>query len=113
MDVNSDLLPVGIRQILAGLEFPAHRWQIIAQAQYYGAGADFLLALDRLPARIYPSLEEVISYLVGRHDQSASPRDRQPARRGPWPPGAVAAPRRPGVRASRPQPTPPAPVPVG
>jgi hypothetical protein len=64
MDVTADLLSVGARQILAGLVFPAHRWQVIAQAQYYGAGADFLLALDRLPTRTYSNIGEVLTQLT-------------------------------------------------
>jgi hypothetical protein len=63
MDTPPDLLSVGIPQILAGLTFPAPRWQVIAQAQYYGAGSDFMLALDRLPTRTYVSASDVVGEL--------------------------------------------------
>jgi hypothetical protein len=63
MDTAPDLLSVGIPQILAELAFPAPRWQVIAQAQYYGAGSDFMLALDRLPTRTYVSASDVVGEL--------------------------------------------------
>jgi Protein of unknown function (DUF2795) len=107
MDVTADLLSVGARQILAGLVFPAHRWQVIAQAQYYGAGADFLLALDRLPTRSYSNIGEVLSQLAG---------GSRPVR----PPGPLQRPVTVADRAKRTHPMPrpaltrgPVPVPVG
>jgi len=63
MNVDPDLMSVGIRQVLAGLAFPAHRWQVIAQAHYYGAGSAYTVALGQLPARIYYSVAEVAAQL--------------------------------------------------
>jgi len=63
MNVDPDLMAVGIRQVLAGLAFPAHRWQVIAQAHYYGAGSAYTVALGQLPARIYHSVAEVAAQL--------------------------------------------------
>jgi hypothetical protein len=63
MNVDPDQMSVGIRQILAGLAFPAHRWQVIAQAQYYGAGSAYMVALGQLPPRIYHSVAEVTAHL--------------------------------------------------
>jgi hypothetical protein len=56
---NVDHMSIGILQVLAGLEFPAQRWQVIAQAQYYGAGTAYTGELTRLPVRTYQSLREV------------------------------------------------------
>jgi hypothetical protein len=56
---NVDHMSIGILQVLNGLEFPAERWQVIAQAQYYGAGTAYTGELTRLPVRTYQSLREV------------------------------------------------------
>jgi hypothetical protein len=81
MDITADLLSVGARQVLAGLIFPAHRWQVIAQAQYYGAGADFLRALDRLPTRSYRNIGEVLAQLAEFASENRPARLSGPPRR--------------------------------
>jgi hypothetical protein len=64
-----DPMALGIQQVLAGLDFPAERWQVIAQAQYYGAGPAYTTELAQLPARTYQSLREVAVelYRLRRH----------------------------------------------
>jgi|SRR5882757_7372033 len=69
MNVDPDLMSLGIRQVLAGLPFPAHRWQVIAQAHYYGAGSSYTVALGQLPARIYYSVAEVAAQLKAPSQQ--------------------------------------------
>lgn len=46
-------------QVLSDLEFPACRWQLIAEAVAYGADNVTLAKLHRLPPRRYVSCEEV------------------------------------------------------
>lgn len=80
MNVDPDQMSVGIRQVLAGLAFPAHRWQVIAQAQYYGAGSAYMVALGQLPPRIYHSVAELTAQL---HTPPQPP--RRPRRPRPMP----------------------------
>ena len=46
-----------LRHVLAGLSFPARRWEVIVEAEHYGADARFesfaalLWALERAQAR--------------------------------------------------------------
>lgn len=61
-----DLDIAGIRDVLDGLEFPASRWQLIAQAQYYGAHSACTGELSRLPTREYRSLSDVAEHVVAR-----------------------------------------------
>lgn len=63
-EVNLDT--AGIRDVLNGLEFPARRWQLIAQAQYYGAHSACTSELSRLPAREYRSLGDVTAHVVAQ-----------------------------------------------
>ena len=64
MSVDRTLLARGVPHVLDGLVFPARRWQLIAQAQHYGATCDYTLALSRLPPRIYLGVEDVASQIV-------------------------------------------------
>lgn len=57
----------GIRDVLDGLRFPAMRWELIAQAQYYGAHSACTRELSLLPAREYTSLGDVASQVAARH----------------------------------------------
>lgn len=61
--INLDLGTQGIRTVLGGLHFPAPRWLIIAQAQYWGADHLFLNELVRLPEGTYTSLAAVSAAL--------------------------------------------------
>lgn len=60
-------LALGIQQVLVGLVFPAQRWQLIAQAQYYGAGPAYTTELAQLPEQTYQSLREVAVELARLH----------------------------------------------
>ena len=49
-----------IAQVLDGLSFPAARWQVIAQADHYGADAVTRAQLVALPVRTYADLGAVL-----------------------------------------------------
>lgn len=53
-----------VANALAGLRFPAMRWQLIAEADYYGADALTRDELTELPIQSYPDLAAVISTLA-------------------------------------------------
>lgn len=61
--INVDLNAIGIREVLAGLSFPARRWEIIAEAHYYGADAGCVAELARLPVGVYPNVAAVAGEL--------------------------------------------------
>jgi hypothetical protein len=46
--------------VLAGLAFPARTWQLVVQADYYGADSITRAELGRLPAGEYPNLPAVL-----------------------------------------------------
>ena len=72
MQNTIDPLALAIQQILVGLTFPAQRWQLIAQAHYYGAGPAYTTELAHLPERTYQSMREVVAELSRvRHRQLA------------------------------------------
>jgi hypothetical protein len=52
-----------IGQVLAGLSFPAARWQVLAQADHYGADSVSRAQLSTLPVHNYPDLAEVLAAL--------------------------------------------------
>jgi hypothetical protein len=54
-----------VRQVLHGLTYPAERWQIITQAELYGADADTRTRLQSLPSRRYRSSTDVTAELDG------------------------------------------------
>ncbi|MGQ0482051.1 MAG: DUF2795 domain-containing protein [Pseudonocardia sp.] len=57
---------VGIREVLAGLSFPAPRWAIVAHAQHWGASAGCIAELIQLPVRDYRDLRDVAGALGAR-----------------------------------------------
>jgi uncharacterized protein DUF2795 len=65
-NVGVDLNGSGLREVLAGLRFPAQRWQVIAEAQHWGATSAFLDELITLPAREYRDLRDVATALLDR-----------------------------------------------
>ncbi len=64
--ISIDLNTVGIREVLAGLPFPAPRWEIVAHAQHWGAAAGCVTELMQLPARDYRDLRDVVGALRAR-----------------------------------------------
>lgn len=76
-----------VRQVLAGLPFPAEKWQLITYAEEYGADATTRGDLWALPVGSYPDLSAVLASL----GLAAATVD--PARRGyrAAPPAAAAA----------------------
>ncbi|MBO0875541.1 MAG: DUF2795 domain-containing protein [Pseudonocardia sp.] len=63
---EAELDKAGLRDVLEGLNFPARRWQLIAQAQYCGAHSACTRELSRLPAREYASLGNVAAYVMAQ-----------------------------------------------
>ena len=51
-----------LRFVLDGLDFPAERWQILTQADIYGADSVTVQRLRRLPSRVdsYRDLGDVL-----------------------------------------------------
>ena len=66
MDVQRERI---VRQVLQGLRYPAEKWQIVTQAELYGADAETKLELHALPARRYRDTTEVTAAL----DHTAPP----------------------------------------
>ena len=52
-----------IGQVLVGLSFPAARWQVLAEADHYGADSVSRAQLSTLPIGTYPDLAEVLAAL--------------------------------------------------
>jgi hypothetical protein len=52
-----------IATVLAGIRFPALAWQLVAQADYYGADAQTRAELAALPAGQYPNMPAVLAKL--------------------------------------------------
>lgn len=70
----------GLLQVLAGLVFPAQRWQVVIHAEYYGADLHTRTLLDVLPDGSYANLAAVSAALTTAVRGSA-------IRRGGDPPG--------------------------
>jgi hypothetical protein len=81
-----------VASTLAGLRFPAMRWQLIAEADYYGADAITRDELAGLPAQLYQDLATVTAALAAvrlrRVDSQIPKRRRAPLRR--WAAGHAA-----------------------
>ena len=60
--MNSQLEQV-VRQVLRGLTYPAERWQVITQAELYGADIETTSRLHDLPMRRYRSTSDVTKAL--------------------------------------------------
>jgi hypothetical protein len=54
-----------VRQVLHGLCYPAEKWQILTQADLYGADSATRAALQGLPARVYGSPSDIALALTG------------------------------------------------
>jgi hypothetical protein len=52
-----------VGQVLQDLSYPAEKWQILTQAELYGAGVDLRAELHDLPAGAYTSAAEVAAAL--------------------------------------------------
>jgi hypothetical protein len=79
---RADMDAVRLSRVLAGLRFPAHTWQLIAQADYYGADWRTRAELSQLPDAEYPNLAAVLA-AVARQRPRSTP--GAPDRGGSWP----------------------------
>jgi hypothetical protein len=69
-----------LAQVLAGLEFPAAKWQIVIHAEHYGADAASRGQLWTLVPQTYPDLASVFAAL-GITDPGGRVRRRPPRAR--------------------------------
>ncbi|HTK64499.1 MAG TPA: DUF2795 domain-containing protein [Pseudonocardia sp.] len=85
----------GLRAVLAELSFPAPVWVLVAQAHSWGADAESVDMLSRLPTKDYQGVDDVLDAL-GRPRPAKRPRppERPPV---PPPPAASPGPARPGA----------------
>lgn len=60
---NSRAVAARLGQVLAGLAFPAAKWQLIMYAEDYGADAESRVELWSLPAGSYADLHTVFAAL--------------------------------------------------
>jgi hypothetical protein len=67
-----------VRQVFDDLPFPAHRWQLIAQAAVYGADSVTMAKLHRLPPRRYADPEEVTAAIIATQHARPRPRHYRP-----------------------------------
>jgi hypothetical protein len=61
-----------VRQVLHGLRFPAEKWQIVTQAEIYGADATTRDLFHQLPMREYQSWTEVAATLTKNAESSGT-----------------------------------------
>jgi hypothetical protein len=64
--------PARIADVLAGVPYPARTWQLLAQADHYGADRHTHIELSRLPQGTYRDLDAVLNMLQDVH--SSRPR---------------------------------------
>jgi hypothetical protein len=81
--INLDINAVGIREVFAGMRFPAPRWRVIAQASHWGAGCECTEELTALPARVFHSLRDLTQAIeeLRRSRTTATFRSRRVLRR--------------------------------
>jgi hypothetical protein len=66
-----------VSQVLAGLTYPAAKWQILMHAENYGADAFTRAELWSLPTGEYPDVDSVLTALRSTADVAAAvPRQR-------------------------------------
>lgn len=71
-----------VAAVLDGLRFPAYRWEVIAQAELFGADMVTRRRLHRLPVRVYADCDDVVASV--RAADAAADRRRLAHRRGPF-----------------------------
>jgi hypothetical protein len=61
-----------LEQVLSGLNYPAEKWQIVTQAEIYGADGGTRARLRALPLRSYLDCADVTRFLT---DEETRPLD--------------------------------------
>lgn len=69
-----------LRAVFDGLRFPAAHWQLLAWAEYYGAGGSLRARLWALPDRVFTDLTDVLAALPA-HRRASTRRSRTRTRR--------------------------------
>ncbi|MER5673705.1 hypothetical protein [Pseudonocardia alni] len=62
-----EALVAAVRPVLAGLSFPAQRWQVLAEADAWGAPGVLRRVLADLPVGEYADLTAVLGAVRARH----------------------------------------------
>lgn len=77
-----------MNRVLDGVEYPAQRWQLLAQADINGVDGVTLERLRRLPVRSYRHSGEVASMILddGSPDESTTRNDGWPRSDAPFTP---------------------------
>ncbi|WP_226362331.1 hypothetical protein [Pseudonocardia sp. ICBG1142] len=68
-----------LRRVLAGLRWPAHRWQILAEVEAWGVSGLVREQLVPLPDGRYPSFEAVVELLTAAAHDRLRPAPVRPA----------------------------------
>ena len=76
ISINPD--SVGIRDVLAGVRFPAPRWQLVAHAQHWGATPSCITELVTLPVREYRNLSDVAAAIAQQRSAAHRPAEPRP-----------------------------------
>jgi len=84
-DISIDPDSVGIRDVLAGVRFPAPRWQLVAHAQHWGATPSCISELVALPVREYRNLNDVAAAIAHQRSVAARGTDGAADPRAPGP----------------------------
>jgi hypothetical protein len=74
-----------ISQVLAGLRYPAAKWQVLAEADHYGADVASRAQLWTLPAGTYADLSGVLGQLGLLEPGATVPAQRRRLRSVPRP----------------------------
>jgi hypothetical protein len=80
-DISADAQRIS--QVLAGLRYPAARWQVLAEADHYGADSASRAQLWTLPAGVYEDLSSVLVELGLLARNGRRPRTRPAVPRRP------------------------------
>jgi hypothetical protein len=73
---STSLLTENVRPALRGLRFPAERWEIVTQAEFYGADRRTRTLLAGLPDGRYTSLAAIATALTVRAENLLDYGDR-------------------------------------
>lgn len=71
--VGDDPVRCAVRPVLAGLRFPARRWQVLAEADAWGASGPIRHLISCLPEGCYRDLDTVVDVLRFLHGRRARP----------------------------------------
>lgn len=71
--VHDDPVRCAVLPVLAGLPFPARRWQVLAEADAWGASGPIRHLISGLPEGCYRDLDTVVDVLRMLHGRRTRP----------------------------------------